>query len=165
MLTYPTLNNRNFLSSGWFLTKKTSTFTLKKDISIDSNFFLQARQKINVLTGSCSVAEDRFQRPQETKITTMQSCILRRSKVSVVTAYMDVTVYRAWLSYRDLHIFRRKEWFIGRVCMKGFCAVTRTESGVVQRRGEVFTITNLGHPGACPCPKFLDALECNFRPH
>ena len=49
----------------------------------------------NVPTGSLSV---------ETKITTMQSCMLQRSKVSVVTAYRDVTVYRAWLSYRELHI-------------------------------------------------------------
>ena len=33
--------------------------------------------------------------------------MLQRSKVGVVTAYRDVTVYRAWLSYRELHIDRR----------------------------------------------------------
>ena len=33
--------------------------------------------------------------------------MLQRSKVGVVTAYRDVTVYRAWLSYRELHILKR----------------------------------------------------------
>ena len=59
----------------------------------------------NVPTGSLSV---------ETKITTMQSCMLQRSKVSVVTAYRDVTVYRAWLSYRELHIqYQIDGWWAG----------------------------------------------------
>ena len=48
----------------------------------------------NVPAGSLSVV---------TKMTTMQSCMLQRSKVSVVTAYRDMTVYRAWLSYREPH--------------------------------------------------------------
>ena len=106
MLTYLTSNDRNFLSSERFFTKKASAFRLKKDISIDI-LFLQTQQKNNpnFLTGSSCVVEDRFQRPQETKITTLQSCMLQRSKVSVVTAYRDVTVYRAWLFYRDLHYY------------------------------------------------------------
>ena len=36
-----------------------------------------------MLTGSLSVAEDRFPRPQLLKITAMQSCMLQRSKVSL----------------------------------------------------------------------------------
>ena len=71
--------------------KKASSFRFtKKNLFIDI-LFLQTRQKnnANVLTGSSSVAEDSFQRPQETKITTMQSCMLQRSKVGVVTAGHD----------------------------------------------------------------------------
>ena len=57
LLTYPTSNGRNFLSSGWFFTKRAPG--VKKDISIVI-LLLQTRQKnnANVLTGSSS-----FRRP------------------------------------------------------------------------------------------------------
>ena len=75
MLTFPTSNNHNFLSSGWFFTKKASTFRVKKDLSIDI-LFLQTRQTDNygilpIPTGRSSAAEADF---KDLKKQRLQQC-------------------------------------------------------------------------------------------
>ena len=100
MLTHPTPNDRNFLNSEWIYKNKASLVWWKKNIYINT-MFLQTRQKnnVNVLTGRSSVAEDRFQRPQETKIRTMQSCMMGKVKGQCCDSFGGITLYRAWLSY------------------------------------------------------------------
>ena len=98
MLTFPTSKDRNFLSSRWFFTKKASTFIrVKKDLSIDI-LFLQTRQNNNgnlpIPTGRSSAAEADFKDLKKQRLQQC-TCMLQRSKVSVVTAYRDVTIYRA----------------------------------------------------------------------
>ena len=102
MLTYPTSNDRNFLSSGWFFSKKASTFRVKKALSIDI-LFLQTRENNNgnLPTGRSSAAEDRFQRPQESKITTMH--LHARGQRWALWLLIGT-----WLSYRPLHTYFRR---------------------------------------------------------
>ena len=72
MLTYQTSKDRNFLSSGWFFTKKASTFRVRKDLSIDI-LFLQTRQNNNgnLPTGRLSAAEADFKDLKKQRFTTM----------------------------------------------------------------------------------------------
>ena len=63
MLTYPTSNDRNFLSSGWFFTKKVSTFRVKKDLSIASIFCSCKHDKIIRGTSPRALEDRRLLKP------------------------------------------------------------------------------------------------------
>ena len=75
------------------LYKKASTF-LKKDMSTDI-LLLQTRRKnnSNVLTGSLSVAEDRFPRPQDHGNAELDAAEVKRQ---FVTAYRRVSHGLGW---------------------------------------------------------------------